>query len=311
MNILDFKHLLEVIEETNSYVKAICPVCHEPNLKISKSSTARGAYKCYANYCQSKLIREKLNITGILGANYELSPYRREVVPSPFSDSSIVSRIASSCPVSTIEGSLMTCIPPGPLQRLQSLFDVDGETVSKVTTFYPYSETQRVCRVDTIPGKKVIYLQVKNKKGEWQLSKGRNLWPPYLRGIDLNQCEGNTLLMVEGEKTAEFAKTELSLACTTVATPFFQIEGLYRVLRFLFSKYKNVLQIMYVPDNDIPGISKAEHVQMVCNYLKKPCLIVPPQTFLGLSIIPPKGFDIADVGTLPEPIRTSISSYSR
>lgn len=290
MTILEHKEKLEIISETSSYIKCKCPVC-KGDIKISLSNHAYGAYRCYDNHCDPKDIRKALGIQDT--KNYHLSPYKHQLQTSVYTDNKLIKSIEHAKPISVFEDTqFIRCDNYQPLQSTTRTF-VDGS--KKKTTIYPYSTHQRVYRLDSYspPDKKQIYLQYLTEDGSWQVGNGTHTWQIYTQGLDLTQS-GNTVMMVEGEKTAEYVKENYGIACITAAAPCYSYDYLYKILYVFFGNNPNIKQIIYVPDHDDPGYTKANKVQKVCNYLKKPCQIVSVQEYLGLSQEPEKGADLAD-----------------
>lgn len=288
--LLDNLDKLTVINQTSSYIKCVCPVCLNPSLKISLSNHAYGAYRCYDNYCDPKDIRGAI---GLLDTkNFHLSPYKQQISRSVYTDNQLTKKIESAKPVIVLpETEFIRCDDYQPIISTTRNF-VNG---SKKSTIYPYSSHQRVYRLDHIepPDKKQIYLQYLDETGAWQVGNGSHTWPVYANGLDLTH-PGNTVLFTEGEKCTEYVKENYGIACVTAAAPCFQLDYLYKIFYLFFGTNKNIQQLVVVPDNDDPGKHKAEIVQKVCWYLKKPCQIIPLQQFLNLNEEPPKGADLAD-----------------
>jgi hypothetical protein len=289
--LLDNLDKLTVINQTSSYIRCICPVCNNNGLKISLSNHAYGAYRCYDNYCDPKDIREAIGLQD--SKNYYLSPYKQEISRSVYTDNQLVKKIESAKPVTALEDTqLIRCDDYQPLETTTRTF-VDGS--KKKTSIFPYSSHQRIYRLDSYnpPDKKQIYLQYLAEDGSWEVGNGQRTWQAYQHGLDLSQ-PGNTILAVEGEKTAEYVKENYGLACITFASPCYVTDYLYKILYLFFGQNQNVRQLIYVPDFDDPGILKAKKVQQVCHYLKRPCRIISVQEFLNLDYTPEQGADLAD-----------------
>jgi hypothetical protein len=261
MNILDHLGLLEVIEEKSTYIICKCPNCAADRLKISKRPQCLGAYKCWSG-CSTEEVKTAMNLGK--DKNYYLSPYRK-----------IASRSAYSTNLK-IEQAKQVNFTPNISQviKVPENFSKLEQTVKrfissqKTITIYPYSDHQRVYRLDSTSGKE-IYLQHKTHEDVWEAGTGDKDWPVYARGLDF-ALDGDTVLFVEGEKVAEFVKAELGLAAITVASHVFSKEFLYRSFYLFFKKAPKKLNVLIVPDDDAPGYKKATLVSQMLNYLKIP-----------------------------------------
>lgn len=292
MSLLDHRDSLTpfIVRETSSYLEIKCPCC-SGKIKISLSNHAYGAYRCYDNHCDPKDIRKAL---GLLDTkNFYLSPYKQQLQQSVYADNKLIQNIEVARPI--VNPSVTEYIKCDNYQPLQSSTRdfIDGS--KKKTTIYPYSSHQRVYRLDSYnpPDKKQIYLQYLTEDGSWQVGNGTHTWQLYTHGLDF-KASGNTVMMVEGEKTAEYVKENLNISCITAAAPCYSLDYLYKIFYVFFSKNKNVVQIIYVPDHDDPGILKANKVQKVCWYLKKSCKVISVKEFLDLDDEPVRGADLAD-----------------
>lgn len=295
-SILESINLLEVVKETRSYIKCVCPVCHSDGLKISLSRNAYGAYKCYDNGCTPQAIREAMGLVST--KNYHLSPYKQSKPSSSYANKSLIQSIQTSKPIPNLENPTLLECPN--YQGISSTTRTFAGGSKKKTTVYPYSSHQRIYRLDSYnpPDKKQVYLQTLEPDGSWvSLGAGPHTWQVYQYNLDILGSSGNTILAVEGEKTAEFVKERHKKACITFAALAYEYEYLYKILFVFFNKYKNISQIIYVPDHDKPGYMKAHKVQKVCWYLKKSCQIVTVKDFLQLDEEPEKGADLADYET--------------
>lgn len=294
MSILDNLDKLEVVTEKSSFIKCVCPVCSQPSLKISLSSHAYGAYRCYDNECSTEDIRSAIGL--VKTKNYYLSPYKPDLKLSVYDSKKLVQDIEKAKPLELEQDwkNYDVIKVPENYQPLESRTKSFFDGSKKKITIYPYSDVTRVYRLDyeNSGNKKEVYLQYMDlKTGNWELGLGDYLWPVYSRGLEF---DGDTLLVVEGEKTAEYVKSELGVAAVTLATPYFQMEKMKKALYVFFRKNPTIQNLIYVPDHDDPGWLKAHKFQKVCWYLKKNCSIVSLKDYLNLSFEPSKGQDIAD-----------------
>lgn len=298
MNILDHLELLEIVEEKPTYVICKCPNCATNRLKISKRPQCLGAYKCWSG-CSTEEVRSAMNLNKTKNAH--LSPYRKVVTRSVYSTNL---KIEQAKQVSfELNPNELIRIPEDyiPIEQTVKRFISSQKNI----TIYPYSDHQRVYRLDSSSGKE-IYLQHKSNEDVWEAGTGNKDWPVYTRGLDFGLA-GDTILFVEGEKVAEFVKSELGLAAVTVASHVFSKELLYRTFYLFFKRVNKKLNVVIVPDDDAPGYKKAELVSQMLNYLKIPNKTVTIHEIANTldldisfpsSFEPLSGFDLADFNTV-------------
>lgn len=282
-----------ITKETSSYIQIQCPVCGSasPGIKVSKASHAKGAYRCYSNYCESKKIRQALGIED--EKNYHLSPYKTQLQKSVYSAPIKLDKIIPKTELK--EPKLIECLDYTPIVPTIHRF-ANGE---KKITIFPYSEKQRVYRLDDVNKKqKQVYLQTLNSEGVWEAGIGNRLWQVYTHGLasslsNQSSDNQNTILFVEGEATAEYVKNQ-GIAAITVASPFYNPESLEKLLYVLFTTYRQIENVIAVPDEDEPGYHKANLVCSICHYLKRRAKVQTLSDTLGLSYVPEKGSDLAD-----------------
>lgn len=285
MNILDHLSLLDVIEEKPTYIICKCPNCDFDRLKISKRPQCLGAYKCWSG-CSTEEVRSAMNLNK--SKNAHLSPYRKVVTKSVYSANL---KIEQASQVSfDLNTSEIIRVPESytPIEQIVKKFISSQKTV----TIYPYSEHQRVYRLDSSSGKE-IYLQHKSHDDVWEAGIGDKDWPVYVRGLDFT-LPGNTILFVEGEKVAEYVKSELGLAAITVASHVFSKEFLYRTFYLFFKKVNKKLNVVIVPDDDAPGYKKATLVRQMLNYIRVPNYtinVTDIASTLNLDISLPSSFE--------------------
>lgn len=285
MNILDHLTLLDVIEEKPTYIICKCPNCAADRLKISKRPQCLGAYKCWTG-CSTEEVRSAMNLNKT--KNAYLSPYRKVITRSVYSANLKIEQ-ASQVRFELNTDEIIK-VPENytPIEQTVKKFI----SSQKTATIYPYSEHQRVYRLDSSSGKE-IYLQHKSHEDVWEAGTGDKDWPVYVRGLDFT-LPGNTILFVEGEKVAEYVKSELGLAAVTVASHVFSKEFLYRTFYLFFKKVNKKLNVVIVPDDDAPGYKKATLVNQMLNYLKIPNITVPianVASSLNLDISLPSSFE--------------------
>lgn len=265
--ILNYVSKLSVRKETETHLVAVCPVCGDDNLKIKKSGRHGGAYKCWSNGCPLEKIRESLGYKDSIFVVKKPQPIRIKPRPVDFTGTKLIE-------VKNYE----------PIIPSTKAFIGDYTTETRE---YGYSPTQRVLRIDNLgTGSKYIYIQVLNDDFTWVCGSGGRFWDTYTRGLDLPNAIGDTLLFVEGEKTAEFCKERGVAAITLMAGNFGS-----KISRNLLLLPNNITNIIYVPDFDSAGKLKAKKVQEACWKVGLGCKIIPMD-----EVVPdPKdGYDLAD-----------------
>jgi hypothetical protein len=292
MSILDKRNQLQILNETKSFIQCICPVCGGSNLKISLASASLGAYKCWSNYCEPSEIREELGFENT--ENYYLSPYKVEISKSVYS-SGIDRKIHSAKPISVADEHKVIECPD--YESIASTTRTFADGSKKKTTVYPYSETQRVYRLDSYdpPSPKQIYLQWWNQATQsWELGVGNQSWRVYTRGFDTTNG-GDTVVWVEGEKAAEHLKG-LGVFAITNASHTYNYNYLYKIYMGFFLKFSKIKNVIVIPDEDEPGYHKADMILRTCWYLKKGAKLVTLKNIdPSFSFEPNSGVDIVDV----------------
>jgi len=271
--ILNYLEKMEIVRETPTHLTCVCPVCGDDNLKIKKTSPYKHAYKCWSNYCSNEDIKKALGV--------------RNLIPS--TTKRVLPRIKP--PQVTFNGKDIVVINNyQPLPKKIKKFG-GGYTVEEI--IYPYSQTQRVLRIDNITTKtKYIYIQYLDEDFTWLSGAGSSFWFVYDYGIGeaLANTQFDTVLFVEGEKTAEFCK-ERGLAAITVMSGNFH-DSLNKTVMLFKATYPHIRNVIYVPDADEPGLKKAQHVQECCWFNNIGCKII------GMSSVvaePFEGMDLADL----------------
>lgn len=281
MSILDFKDKLIITKETKSQIVAECPVCGEDNLKISLSPKAYGAFRCWSCYSPASTIKEKL---GIREKNKN-SPFRKKSLPSPFAKQGRLNLRHS--PVSFTGTKLFTSRSWKPLKTKNIQYQ-NGDLARVI--IYPYGSSFRTRRIDNLTqSSKFVFLQYLDKQThEWKAGTNNTIWPPYIRDCDFQ--DGDTALVVEGEKTAEVCK-EKGISAITLASHCFYSNTNFSFQKFL-KDHSSITNFVFVPDFDESGKVKATNFQQLMWSMNKSCLILPMTTLVSK---PFKGMDLADV----------------
>lgn len=272
--ILNHVDKLSIVRETTTHYVARCPVCGDDNLKIKKTSPHKGAYKCWSHNCTGEDMRQKLGIKRSLLAPKNKKPLvRLKPRKVPFTGT-----------------HLLEVFDYQPLQPKIKKFSA-GYTTQE--TLYPYSETQRVLRIDNLQTKtKYVFIQYLSEDFTWISGAGTSIWPVYTHGVEhvLQENKADTVLFVEGEKTAEFVKERGLVALTLMSSGFYlQLDKTLMLFRL---KYPHIRNIFFVPDFDDPGLDKATKFQLSCWRNQLACSIIPMS-----SIVPNpyEGMDLADL----------------
>ncbi len=272
--ILDYLSKLEIVRESSTHITCVCPVCGDDNFKIVRSGKSKNAYKCWSNYCSSKDIKDRL------GVKPSRVPSAERITP--------IFIIPAEVPYT---GTSPVLVPDYiPLKPKVKRFS-GGYTMHEIV--YPYSSSQRVFRVDNIENKtKQVYIQYKNDDFVWVAGTGPDSWPVYSYGLDdaLNESSFDTIVFVEGEKTAEACKQKGIAAITVMAGNFHS--GLDKNLLLFSVKFPNIRNVIYVPDADNPGLIKATKVQHSCWRVGLGCKIIPMTEIIEQ---PFDGMDLADL----------------
>lgn len=157
-----------------------------------------------------------------------------------------------------------------------------------------------VLRFDTPDGKEVLpYTYCTDGAGNFQwrfqgFGTPRPMYNLHLIAANLNA----TILLVEGEKSADAAQKELDPARVVVSTwPGGSMSIAHVDWVPLYGR-----KVLLWPDNDVQGISAMLHVRHIVGKELALCKIVPPDTTL------PKGWDCADKEWQPGELRDFVLS---
>ena len=271
--VLDYLNKLEVVKETSTHITCLCPVCGDDNFKIKKTNPHKNAYRCWSNFCSPQDIQKKLGFKSLFPSKPKKQIPRIKPAKVNFTGTSIA-RLENYLPI------------PIKTKKFSGGYTVEER-------IYPYSKTQRVLRMDNIDTKtKYVYIQYKNEDFVWVSGSGLDFWPVYSRNIETTLIDPlfDTVLFVEGEKTAEFCK-ERGLAAITLMAGNFH-DGLNKSLMLFGLKYPNIRNVIYVPDADTPGLLKADKVQESCWRYGLGCRIIKMSEIVPE---PSEGMDLADL----------------
>ena len=273
-SILKYISKLSIVKETETHYTCLCPVCGDDNFKIKRTGKYRGAYKCWSNFCTSSLIKEKLGVKKLPDSPSFTSPPRIRALPVPFTGVNFVEVPDSFTPLS---------------QKLSSYIG----NYHILETIYPYSNTQRVLRIDNPKSNtKYIYIQYRQEDFSWACGAGPDSWPVYLRGLEISILDStkDTIFFVEGEKTAEFCKSRGLATLTLMSAGYYQ--QLSATLMLFKLKYPHIKNFIYIPDHDSPGYKKANSFQQCAWRNGLACKILKLSEIPNLNLF--EGMDLAD-----------------
>lgn len=276
-NILDYTEKLENVEEKGSWLLVDCPVCHTHKLKINAST---GAYKCYANDCSTRKIRDSV-------ARY--TPYIKTNLRTP---RRAARRYLDSEPL---------YIPSDVLLALESHFVRCARDEEIDRKYYVYTAYHQTVRFISKDGKKIVapqYLKNSNYVSgtgsqQWLLFNEQHLFTynEEISGeLPKADLEGNHIMMAEGEKCC-VAVTNQTYECLTPAGFCFTPEYLDNAAKRLLTY--GLRGVLYFEDNDTAGRKKSHMVANACWRNGLECTVINP-SFLRSGASPDDGFDIAD-----------------
>ena len=269
-SILDYTDRLQNVEEKGSWLLADCPVCSTHKLKINAST---GAYKCYANDCSARKIRDSV-------ARY--TPYVK-----------INTRVARKAVRRYLDAEPLY-IPLDVLESLESHF-VRSDTISEPDRqYYYYSPNHRTVRFITKDNKKIVAPQY-FKNGNYISGTGIDRWVMFNEyNLSTNQKvlrpNDKYIIIAEGEKCAVSVANE-GYECLTPAGFCFTPEYLDSAAKRLV--LYGLRGVLYFEDNDTTGRKKAHLVSNACWRNRLQCTVINP-SFLRSDAVADDGFDIAD-----------------
>lgn len=235
---------LQILSNNTTWIKAVCPVCNEPKLKINKLS---GAYSCYANECQgynleSNKIRNLLNRKTVFSSSVFKTPARKYL----------------NLPITVDKNPLTTPITSF-LSELPYTKPKVNKTSDRKYTYYRYSNKFTNIRCDSKEGKffspqwtestdNVILSIPPTLISEHSIYQARYLQP--------------SIVIVEGEKSATTLHY-LGIAGISFISAIYSNNYLNRFIYFLKSNY-NVQSVIVLSDNDKTGYKKGTDVLHYC-----------------------------------------------
>jgi putative DNA primase/helicase len=265
----DIRNFLDKLSPAKGNNRYICPNCQGENLTIDPNT---GEYQCW-NSCECKDIREAISPwEQVKQGSYTPHP---KVVPI------LKNKKLKPALIPTDNISIGALPSPTAPETIAA-----GENL---VTKYPYSPTQWVNRTDKPDGDKITIPYHINSNGETVKGKGGDNWQPY-RFDEISQYgAGHWVLGVEGEKCTDTARVAYHLLSFT----FQGSAWTEKLLLEYFQAIKNagVAGVIYWPDNDDTGYSKAKKCSEAAAKVGLPFVMLDPLKIW--EECPQKG-DIAD-----------------
>lgn len=239
-SIFDHVSKLEVVRETASTIRAICPVCGGNNLEIQKTGNKSGRYACYSGGCTTEQIR---NTIAPLKKDDGRGSGRREkrlrivderIIPVELPQDIEIIPVPGLAPISSVAKG------------------------NKKERIYHYSDSQWVLRSDFYDENGV---RTHKTTKPWHIEDGKNInskgdiqWPIY-RLPEIQQLGRDKWITgFEGEKCVEAARS-MGMLSTTWLGSAWNIDDLSAGMKSLLDA--GVKGLIYFPDNDEPGLKKA------------------------------------------------------
>lgn len=264
--ILEHLDELTILEDSTTWMRAVCPICKEAKLKINKHS---GAYSCYANDCQGHDL-ETNEIRNLLN---RFTPFRSNVFSSTARKQlNLTTKIDEkhlTVPISSFKTNISYVKPKQKRYK------------DKLYTKFEYSVDFRYYRCDTNKGKFFI-----------PSYKGKKELPPLISTDSVYQSKylQSSIVIAEGEKSAS-ACQYLGLAGVSFLSALYNQNYLNRFLHTLFSN--GVKAAIILADNDAVGLTKSTKTKEYCwnNNIEADVLNL---TDIFTEYINYTGFDIYD-----------------
>ena len=253
-SLLDYTDKLENVEEKGSWLLADCPVCQRHKLKVN---TTTGAYRCYANECSAKIIRNSV-------AKY-----------TPYIKSNL--RVARKAVRRFLDAEPLY-IPREVLESFSAYFLRCDRKEEVDRRYYAYSAFQQTVRFVTKDDKKIVAPQYWNDREQFVSGVGSRDWllfnEQWLQDYTIFGKYVNTYLCVtEGEKCA-VSVTQQRYECLTPAGFCFSPEYIDDAIKRLASY--GIRGMLYFADNDVAGERKAHMFSNACWRSGIHCTVINP-----------------------------------
>lgn len=255
-SIFDHVSKLEVVRETASTIRAICPVCGGNNLEIQKTGNKSGRYACYSGGCTTEQIR---NTIAPLKKDDGRGSGRREkrlrivderIIPVELPQDIEIIPVPGLAPISSVAKG------------------------NKKETIYHYSDSQWVLRSDFYDENGV---RTHKTTKPWHIEDGKNInskgdrqWPVYRLSEIQELGRDKWVCGFEGEKCVESARS-MGILSTTWMGSAWNIDDLSAGMKSLLDA--GVKGLIYFPDNDEPGLKKAALIKKAADK-KGICLLI-------------------------------------
>lgn len=244
-----------------------CPVCGDDNFYVDPRSHKWG---CFSTGCDHQSIIEALSPKSEW---LKEKGFYTETQKQKFQEEKIMTKSKTNTQVNY-------SIAPS-IARVVTLTDynkpniVEGFDEEIITTYF-YSEEKRVIRKDIPEKGKEIRPQYRDANKKWVTGKGEGLWGLYQLNHLTHNIVGNWLIIVEGEKCAEYFLSEGILATTPQSNEYTE-KSLREPLKTL--QANGLKGIVILPDHDKPGYAKAEKLEKIADSLEIPNVTIPYTVF--------------------------------
>ncbi|MDB9490741.1 hypothetical protein PN478_09425 [Dolichospermum circinale CS-534/05] len=237
-SIFDHVTKLEVVRETASTIRAICPVCGGNNLEIQKTGNKSGRYACYSGGCTTEQIRNAIapleSGRGSGRREKRLKIVDERIIPIELPENIEIISVLDLVPISSVSKG------------------------NKKETIYHYSDSQWVLRSDFYDENGT---RTHKTTKPWHIEDGKNInskgdlqWPIYRLSEIQELGRDKWICAFEGEKCVESART-MGILSTTWMGSAWNIDDLSNGIKSLLDA--GIKGLIYFPDNDEPGLKKA------------------------------------------------------
>lgn len=282
-DIRDHLEKLDICQETSraNQIKAICPVCHGNDLTVNMST---GAYSCYNNNCDTKIIKRKLGISNNLFKN--ASPFKKY--------SKAFLKPKRKLLKNTYHEYKDNYIPPTTKIRTK-------ESHYNNKTIYVYDKNHVVEKVVTYNITKGIYCKAyypkyrSDAESVWNYGNDKN-FPIYLPvDIATERIDRKTanMFVVEGEKCADLL-CSIGVSAITFLCGDFRPDIIKSKLKTFIYKY-GIYNYTYIPDHDKTGIQKMNYFLEATENVCRVSTVTIETLYKRLNIECRKGDDIGDL----------------
>ncbi|MDZ7963301.1 MAG: hypothetical protein RMY34_36535 [Aulosira sp. DedQUE10] len=258
----DIRNFIDCLSPAKGKDRYLCPVCGGDNLTINPQN---GAYQCW-NGCECEDIREAV------------SPLRQPVAAQQSNHPPKLKPKQSSQPNTLTP----TPIPDKPIELAILPAPVESPKRHKTGKVYQityhYSDTQYVLRTETENGKKHSTIKPKpyyiDVSGQHHVGKGFKIWEPYRINEVRTHSDNKWVLGLEGENCVEVTRRHLQIVSFTLQGSDWTEDALTRTMQQI--KDAGISGVVYFPDNDATGYSKAQKAALAADKIRLPFIQINP-----------------------------------